>query len=296
MKKIPKYQLEAALDKLATRKDRLTGYAIDKVLIYMAAVYLRSILAKMEIIDPSIQTEIFEGVSLFLRYSLAFLLLNGWLLYSKGQTIGKMITETRIVGLQGEKVPAWKIYVLRELIFWGPFCFIAGMGSENPQNPVFPVPSFLYMLFLLINGICIFRSDRRCIHDLVCQTRVVQDVRGLSLGKGFAEPEWTFTEYLFRWKVLCVVPLSMILITIIFINGMDKTDIFCFCVSSAALIGGAWLGFWSFRFSRAKAWTSLYLGFYSCFYILFHFKPLFKRIFQSKISINSYVVRVNGDF
>jgi uncharacterized RDD family membrane protein YckC len=102
-----------------------------------------------------------------LNYSLAFFLLNAWLLITKGQTIGKMLTETKIVDLSGGRVPLWKIYIFREVIFWWPFSFMEFLNSWPLiiQN--------LYFFLLIFNGLFIFGESRRCIHDWICKTQVV---------------------------------------------------------------------------------------------------------------------------
>ncbi|WP_339896751.1 RDD family protein [uncultured Gilvimarinus sp.] len=85
-----------------------------------------------------------------------FLVLHGWLLYRRGQTIGKHCVDIAIVTLDG-KTPAFvpllaKRYFLVALI--GGIPFIGGF-------------------LMLVDVLFIFRSDKRCVHDLIAGTRVV---------------------------------------------------------------------------------------------------------------------------
>lgn len=87
----------------------------------------------------------------------AFLALNGYLLAKNGQTIGKLVTNTKIVDAgTGELVPFWRLLVLRYVL--------PGLAPLAPiVGPLLP----------LVDVAFIFRRDRRCIHDLIAGTRVV---------------------------------------------------------------------------------------------------------------------------
>jgi uncharacterized RDD family membrane protein YckC len=153
--------------KLASRWKRFAGYIIDKVIVYVVSVILRLAVFKniMENINSAEMKSLIVQSNIFIGYSSAYLLLNAWLLVSKGQTIGKTLMRTRIVNLAGEKVPLWKVFFLREMLFWGLFCLALDQLPQIIQR--------LYIIFLIINGMFIVRTDRRCIHDLVCGTQVI---------------------------------------------------------------------------------------------------------------------------
>jgi uncharacterized RDD family membrane protein YckC len=85
------------------------------------------------------------------------LVLQGYLLHQSGQTIGKRIVGTRIVAVDDNRIlPLWKIFVLRYLT-----TSIAG------QIPV--IGGF----YGLIDALFVFRADKRCLHDLIAGTKVV---------------------------------------------------------------------------------------------------------------------------
>ncbi len=87
---------------------------------------------------------------------LIFFALNIFLLTTRGQTIGKMLTGIRIVDNDTEEIPPIaRIYGIRYLLF-----------------QLFGAVPFLNIINL-VDVLFIFRQDRRCIHDLWANTIVV---------------------------------------------------------------------------------------------------------------------------
>ena len=80
-----------------------------------------------------------------------------FLLCSKGQTIGKRLLGIRIARLDDGTNPGF----LGAVLLRG---FVPGMISAVP---------LVGALFSLVDVLCIFREDRRCVHDLLAGTRVV---------------------------------------------------------------------------------------------------------------------------
>jgi uncharacterized RDD family membrane protein YckC len=90
-----------------------------------------------------------------------FLVLHGYLLHKYGQTIGKRLVGTRIVSVvDNQVVPLGKVFGLRYVPIQLA-SVIPGLGSFLP----------------LIDVLFIFREDRRCLHDLICGTKVIKVVR-----------------------------------------------------------------------------------------------------------------------
>jgi uncharacterized RDD family membrane protein YckC len=85
-----------------------------------------------------------------------YLLIQGPLLWLRGQTIGKLLLGTRIVGADDRKAPFRRILFLRDLPFAIAACW-PGVG----------------MIATTIDVLLIFRKDRRCLHDHLAGTRVV---------------------------------------------------------------------------------------------------------------------------
>lgn len=74
-----------------------------------------------------------------------------------GQTIGKRLLKIRIVRMDGTQAGLGRIFALRMLV-------PGILGAIPVLGPI----------FALVNICFIFRDDRRCIHDLLADTRVVK--------------------------------------------------------------------------------------------------------------------------
>ncbi|TDR47723.1 putative RDD family membrane protein YckC [Tahibacter aquaticus] len=85
-----------------------------------------------------------------------FLLVQGMPLNQTGQTWGKRLLKIRIVDLNGDKPAFARLIALRYL----------------PVSLASLVP-IIGPLFGIIDALFIFRADRRCLHDLIAGTRVV---------------------------------------------------------------------------------------------------------------------------
>ena len=86
-----------------------------------------------------------------------FFLVHGYFLKQYGQTIGKKIVGIRIVDLNNYVPSLEKLIIVRYLPVW-----------VITLMPVFG--AFLPLIDVLF----IFRSDRRCIHDLIANTKVIR--------------------------------------------------------------------------------------------------------------------------
>ena len=86
-----------------------------------------------------------------------FLILNGYLLFNRGQTIGKVAVKTKIVDLSGNIPNFGKLLVLRYLVL--------GLLKQVP---------ILGVLVGLVDALSIFGEERRCLHDYIAGTLVVE--------------------------------------------------------------------------------------------------------------------------
>ena len=85
-----------------------------------------------------------------------------WQLTVRGQTVGKRLLGIRIVRVQDDANPGFVHAVLLRSIF----------PIFNRFVMVFiPV---LGLSFWLVDVLCVFRADKRCLHDLFADTKVVQ--------------------------------------------------------------------------------------------------------------------------
>lgn len=88
--------------------------------------------------------------------TLIFLLLNGYLLATRGQTLGKALLKIRITRPSGEPVSTGRL-ALR----YGSG-FVAGLMVVG------------LWIYSLLDCLMIFRKSRRCLHDVIADTIVVK--------------------------------------------------------------------------------------------------------------------------
>ncbi|RTZ13507.1 RDD family protein [Vibrio aquaticus] len=85
-----------------------------------------------------------------------YLLFHGYLLHTKGQTIGKNVFDIAIVDTSGDYIGLPQLFTKRFLPI-AIAAFIPLVGNY----------------VALIDGLFIFRKDKRCIHDLIAGTKVI---------------------------------------------------------------------------------------------------------------------------
>ena len=89
----------------------------------------------------------------------SYLLLNGWLLYRRGQTIGKWLTGLKVErASDGQPVPFWQL-MLRVAV---PIAIMV-LSLTQVTLPLFAMGQLL--LIVLIDTLFIFTPQRRCLHD-----------------------------------------------------------------------------------------------------------------------------------
>jgi uncharacterized RDD family membrane protein YckC len=86
-----------------------------------------------------------------------FLLLHGWLLAARGQTLGKWLLGIRIVRGHGEPATFGRLLGLR----YAPLFAIGAVPMVG-------------QLFGLADALFIFAADRRCLHDRIADTIVIR--------------------------------------------------------------------------------------------------------------------------
>ncbi|WP_369975965.1 RDD family protein [Xanthomonas bundabergensis] len=85
-----------------------------------------------------------------------FVVVQAYPLAKTGQTWGKKLLWIRIVDLHGAQPPLWRLLLLRYL----------------PSQVLSLVP-VVGNFYALIDALFIFRQDKRCLHDLIAGTQVV---------------------------------------------------------------------------------------------------------------------------
>jgi len=143
---------------LAGRGRRLAATLIDMVLVPALAILLMLVTGVLEHAED--WTPAAMPVMRMLLLGLAsYVLLNLWLLWTRGQTVGKALLGIAIVRAStGERAALWRLFV-RGLFFLTLYLVVL-----IPYVALIPV----------IDQILIFRKDRRCVHDWASGTAIVR--------------------------------------------------------------------------------------------------------------------------
>ena len=143
---------------LAGRGARLGATLIDAVLAGLA-FWVLSIFTPLNIFRPTVT----PGGSLWLLMVqslvvgfILFLVIHGYLIATRGQTVGKALLKIRIVRSDGSPASFARIVGLRYLT-----------TSVLASIPV------VGTIYGLVDCLLIFRASRRCLHDNIADTIVV---------------------------------------------------------------------------------------------------------------------------
>ena len=110
-------------------------------------------------VNPQELVEVFmNSLTRSIPYLLSLVLLQATLLSLRGQTVGKLVTQLRIVRAKdGAPVGFLHAFLLRG--------FLARCLRHVP---------LIGVLFWFVDNCFIFREDHRCLHDLIAGTKVVK--------------------------------------------------------------------------------------------------------------------------
>ena len=139
---------------LAGRGMRFVSAMVDGLLQF-GVFWVLSLVMPWSVFNPAPSaTQMVTSAGLGL---VVFLLLQGYLLVQRGQSIAKMLFSLRIVRRDGSKASPARILGLRY-----------GLGF------VIAVVPFIGMIYVLIDCLLIFRGSRQCLHDQIADTIVVR--------------------------------------------------------------------------------------------------------------------------
>ncbi|MBM3312580.1 MAG: RDD family protein [Candidatus Aminicenantes bacterium] len=149
--------------RFASRKKRFWGNAIDVLLVMILAVPMAMLIglvpiATRENIPTKGQQLGFSGLIVAVYF-----ILNGYLLWRKGQTLGKVLMGTRIVGRNRQRVPFVRIFFLRQMFLYV-IALIVDLALSSP---------LLASLVGFVDAAFIFSDENRCLHDRMAGTIVV---------------------------------------------------------------------------------------------------------------------------
>lgn len=154
-----------ANDELARRFTRFASALVDGFLV-MAVLGPLAFATGFFARTQAQQVGLPEQILMSLAGMAVMLLLNGYLLATRGQTIGKVLTKIQIVDAQsGKLLPFHRVFIFRYL--WiTPF----SLGVILIPGPF---DDLLVNALSLIDALFIFGAARRCLHDYIAGSKVV---------------------------------------------------------------------------------------------------------------------------
>ncbi|MBH0037980.1 RDD family protein [Pseudoalteromonas sp. SWN166] len=136
----------------ASRSDRLMAAIVDGVLGVVCFIPVFILVGFDNLSQPTLTLS--AGL---LGYGiLSTLVLHGYLMYQRGQTIGKSLMSIRIENLDGTQASFTTIYFKRMLC----------------MQLLSLVPSVGQFIAGFVNPLFIFGKDKRCLHDHIAGTKV----------------------------------------------------------------------------------------------------------------------------
>lgn len=153
----PESNVEIDASDLASRWVRFFGALIDQLVI--GGITIALIYWATGAWESALSGAIGFGDLLFMAVLslIAYVVIHGYTLATRGQTIGKLIVKAQIVSVEDSQIlPLPKLVALRYLPI-----VVAGL-----------VP-LVGPLLAIVDVLFIFRSDKRCVHDLIASTKVI---------------------------------------------------------------------------------------------------------------------------
>jgi uncharacterized RDD family membrane protein YckC len=141
---------------LASRTVRLGGAITDSI---ASAVILLPVLFFTGYWETLLSNEASYATTLAFSAGsfVLFVAINGYLLVKRGQTVGKWLVGTRIVYASDDGLPT----------------LATTLGARYGVLWVINLIPFVGNVFSLVDALFIFRGNRRCLHDLIAGTKVI---------------------------------------------------------------------------------------------------------------------------
>lgn len=152
--------LEPGTVELASRGKRLLAAFVDGIIMMAVFIPIWMLGGIWQDITNGIQPSIGQMLSLSGLGLIGFLTINGFTLATRGQTLGKMLLKIQIVDQQSAQILGLgKLVGLRMLPLW-----------------VVSLIPMLGNIASLVDVLFIFGKQRRCVHDMIAGTKVIDYV------------------------------------------------------------------------------------------------------------------------
>ena len=146
-------QNEQWREALANRGSRLIAQIIDMIFFFFIVIFFTIFFI---IANTVITSKPYSEIGMMASF-LPWFAIQFYLLSVNGQTVGKKIMKIKIVRFDDQRAGVWRIFLLR--------MFLPGLLTMFP---------FFGLFFGTANVLYIFSDDRRCIHDLFADTKVIR--------------------------------------------------------------------------------------------------------------------------
>ena len=140
---------------LASRWQRLWASLIDGLIIMVVTIPAMYFTGGFDLVEEGREPSLIYGLMIALIGVAFFVLINGKLLLSHGQTIGKQVLKIKIVDME-DNLPTQNHFIKRYAMYFA-------LGQIPVAGP------FLSIINILI----IFGKEKRCGHDYFAETKVV---------------------------------------------------------------------------------------------------------------------------
>ncbi len=147
---------------LADRMARFAGALVDgltMIPVYVV-VFMLAFRAGVDggLVENEILNQFVMGIIGLVLGAVAYLVINGYLLAKRGQTVGKLVVGTRIVDSKTNQILPLGPLFLKRYLYIQLIALIPFVGG----------------LIGLLDALLIFRENRRCLHDDFAGTKVIK--------------------------------------------------------------------------------------------------------------------------
>jgi len=147
---------EGASQETATRMRRLVASIFDSIVMLAVIVPLMYFSGGFDFINTGVKSSWVYTLTMGGIGLLVFILINGSLLVNHGQTLGKKVMGIRIVDIHGN-LPSIQSHLIPRYVTYFGLGYVPGLGT----------------ILSLVNVLFIFGKQKRCLHDLVAKTKVI---------------------------------------------------------------------------------------------------------------------------
>ena len=147
--------MNTTIDTSATRMQRFLAATIDALIIMVVTIPAMYFTGGFALVSEGGQPSWIHGFVIALIGVAFFVLINGKLLLSKGQTIGKQVIKIKITDLH-DNLPTKDALLKRYALYFG-------VGQIPMMGPIASMVNILF----------IFGKEKRCGHDYLAETKVV---------------------------------------------------------------------------------------------------------------------------